>query len=51
MKKQRRLSTMDVQTLLGRVRGNESDRGIARAMDISRTTVKNIGLGLKRKAS
>jgi transposase len=40
MKKQRRLSTMDVQTLLGRVRGNESDRGIARAMDISRTTVK-----------
>lgn len=31
---------MDVQTLLGRVRAQESDRGIARAMKISRTTVK-----------
>lgn len=31
---------MDVQTLLGRVRAQESDRGIARAMQISRTTVK-----------
>jgi len=38
--KKRRLSTMDVQTLLGRVRGHQSDRGIARAMKISRTTVK-----------
>ena len=31
---------MDVQTLLGRVRAHESDRGIAHAMNISRTTVK-----------
>jgi transposase len=31
---------MDVQTLLGRVRAQESDRGIAHAMNISRTTVK-----------
>ena len=31
---------MDIQTLLGRVRANESDRGIAHAMKISRTTVK-----------
>ncbi len=38
--KERRLTTMDVQTLLGRVRAHESDRGIAHAMDISRTTVK-----------
>ncbi len=38
--KKRRLPTMDVQTLLGRVRAQESDRAIAHAMDISRTTVK-----------
>jgi transposase len=38
--KKRRLGTMDVQTLLGRVRANESDRGIAHAMKISRATVK-----------
>jgi transposase len=31
---------MDLQTLLGRVRAHESDRGIAHAMKISRTTVK-----------
>ena len=31
---------MDVQTLLGRVRAGEADRAIARAMKISRTTVK-----------
>ena len=31
---------MDIQTLLGRVRADESDRGIAHAMKISRTTVK-----------
>ena len=31
---------MDIQTLLGRVRANESDRRIAQAMQISRTTVK-----------
>lgn len=31
---------MDIQTLLGRVRANESDRRIAQAMKISRTTVK-----------
>jgi transposase len=31
---------MDVQTLLGRVRSHQSDRGIARTMKISRTTVK-----------
>jgi transposase len=31
---------MDVQTLLGRVRSHQSDRGIARAMKLSRTTVK-----------
>ena len=35
-----RLPTMDIQTLLGRVRANESDRRIAQAMQISRTTVK-----------
>ncbi len=38
--KKRRLATMDVQNLLGRVRAHESDRGIAHAMKISRTTVK-----------
>lgn len=31
---------MDLQTLLGRVRAHESDRGIAHAMKISRATVK-----------
>jgi transposase len=31
---------MDVQTLLGRVRSHQSDRGIARTMKLSRTTVK-----------
>jgi hypothetical protein len=40
MRKKWRLSTMDIQTLLGRVRADESDRGIAHAMKISRTTVK-----------
>ena len=38
--RKRRLATMDVQTLLGRVRAGEADRAIARAMKISRTTVK-----------
>ena len=38
--RKRRLSTMDVQTLLGRVRSHQSDRGIARTMKLSRTTVK-----------
>ncbi len=36
----RRLRTMDVHTLLRRVRANEKDRAIARTMKISRTTVK-----------
>ena len=38
--RKRRLATMDVQTLLGRVRSHQSDRGIARALKLSRTTVK-----------
>lgn len=36
----RRLLTMDVHALLRRVRANEKDRAIARAMRVSRNTVK-----------
>ncbi len=36
----RRLLTMDVHALLRRVRANEKDRAIARAMNLSRNTVK-----------
>lgn len=42
--KKRRLPTMDVHALLRRVCANEKDRAIARAMHISRTTVKKYRL-------
>jgi len=38
--KKRRLETMNVLNLLSRVRAQEADRAIARALHISRTTVK-----------